>query len=250
MQVTNENYHSKEARLAYMGASQYKNFKQCEALGMAIVTGEWEPEQSVSMLVGSYVDAHFERTLDLFKAQHPQIFTKQGELKSEYKKAEIIIARIERDEMFMRYMGGELQVIKTGVIAGVPFKIKIDSYLKRRAIVDLKIMKDFERIWVEGEGKVPFVEAWGYDIQGAIYQAVEGDHLPFIIAGATKETEPDLALLQIPQDRLDVMHDEVEHFAPVFDEVKKGLRAPTRCEKCDYCKSTKKLITVVDYREV
>ena len=48
-----------------------------------------------------------------------------------------------------------------------------------KAVVDLKIMRDFEPKYVDGMGKVNFIEAWGYDFQGGIYQAIEGDHLPF-----------------------------------------------------------------------
>ena len=88
------------------------------------------------------------------------------------------------------------------------FKIKIDS-LHSDKIIDLKIMKDFKSIWVDGEGKIPFVEAWRYDIQAAIYQEIErqtrgdfAEKLPFYIVGATKENEPDMAIISIPQQRL------------------------------------------------
>jgi hypothetical protein len=96
--------------------------------------------------VGSYVDAHFEKNLDIFKAKTLEIFTMKGDLKSDYKHANYIIERIERDPMFMSFISGTPQVIKTGEIEGVPFKIKIDSYHEARnigdfeAIVDLKIM--------------------------------------------------------------------------------------------------------------
>ena len=68
--------------------------------------------------MGSYVDAYFEGKLDRFKEQNPEIFTKQGSLKAEYRRADLVIARIERDPMLMRYLSGEKQVIKTGEIAG------------------------------------------------------------------------------------------------------------------------------------
>ena len=62
-------------------------------------------------------------------------------------------------------------------------------------------MKDFP-IWVEGQGKIPFVEAWGYDLQAAIYQAIEGNGLPVIIAGATKGDRNRFSLIRNPiQDR-------------------------------------------------
>lgn len=247
MILTSENYHSKEANMEYMGASQFKSFMECESKALAEIKGEYEREKTTALLVGSYVDVHYEKTLNLFKAQNPEIFTQKGELKSEYKHAEYIIQRLERDKMFQEYMAGEKQVIKTGFIMGIPFKIKMDSYFKGEKIVDLKVMRDFEQIWKDGL-KLSFVETWGYDIQGAIYQFVEGDGLPFIIAGATKEKpEPDLAIMSIPQNRLDFCLDIVIENAPRFADVKKGLIEPTRCERCAYCRSTKILTEIVDY---
>ena len=248
--LTNETYFSQENNVKYMGASQFKSFVKCEASALAEHSGEYEREKTVALLVGSYVDAHFEGTLDIFRAQNPEIFTKQGTLKSDYKHAEYIIQRVERDEMFMKYMGGEKQVIKTGEIEGIPFKIKIDSYHPSKAIVDLKVMKDFQPIWIDGQGKTNFVEAWGYDFQAAIYQAIEGNNLPFFIAGATKEKETDIAIMSIPQERIDYCMEIIKANVKHFDELKKGLIEPTRCGHCDYCKATKKITEIIDYTEV
>ena len=152
MILTAENYHSQEANREYLSVSQYKDFCgslgkiPCEAQAMAKLNGEWEMEETTSLLVGSYVDAHFEGTLDIFRAKHPEIFTKGGQLKAEYRKAEEIICRVERDEYFMKYMSGQKQVIMTGEIGGAPWKIKIDSYIPDICIVDLKVMKAIRKI--------------------------------------------------------------------------------------------------------
>ena len=247
--ITNENYFVLESNMEYMSASQFKSFLQCESMALAEVTGNFERVKTPSMLVGSYVDAHYEKSLDLFKAKNPEIFTQKGELRSEYKNAEYIIERLERDEMFQKYMSGEKQVIRSGEIEGIPFKIKIDSYHPGKAIVDLKIMKDFEQIWKDGL-KLSFVEAWGYDIQGAIYSAIEGNNLPFFIAGATKEKEPDLAIISVPRERLDFCLNIVKENVQRFADIKKGLIEPTRCNRCDFCKSTKILTEIVDYLSI
>ena len=88
--LTNENYFSLENQMMYMGVSQFKAFEKCEAAALAEITGNFERERTTALLVGSYVDAHFEGTLDLFKARNPEIFTKKGDLKSEYRQAENI----------------------------------------------------------------------------------------------------------------------------------------------------------------
>lgn len=250
MILTAENYHSQEANIAYMSVSQVKAFRKCEASAMAELGGEFVREETSALLVGSYVDAHFSNGLDLFKAKHPEIFTRQGELKAEYRNANEIIARIERDPFMMKYLSGEKQVIKTGNLFGHPFKIMVDCYHPGKAIVDLKIMRDFASVYAPECGRQTFVEAWGYDLQGAIYQAVEGDRLPFFIAGATKEKVPDIAVIAVPQETLDAALMIVEHVVDNIAAIKSGAVEPTRCEKCDYCKQTKVLTAVTDMADL
>lgn len=254
--LTNENYFSPENQMKYMGVSQFKAFEKCEAAALAELTGEYRREKTVSLLVGSYVDAHFEGTLDVFKAQNPEIFTKKGELKAEYRKAEEIIQRIERDPLFVTFLSGERQVIMTGEIEGVPVKIKIDSYHAGKMLVDLKIMKDFQPVYVPEQGRLSWIEAWGYDLQGAAYQEIvrqnTGDKLPFYLAAATKEKETDIDIIEIPQPYLDVSLEHFKENVIRYDGIKKGLFQPNRCEKCDYCKQTKVLtaprsMEVLDY---
>lgn len=249
MILTQENYFSQQNQMDFMGVSQFKSFMKCEAGALAELKGETEREKSVALLVGSFVDAHYGKTLDLFKAQNPEIFTLKGTLKSEYKQAEYIIERLERDELFTKYMSGEKQVIRTGNIEGVHFKIMIDSYHEGKAIVDLKVMRDFEQIWKDGL-KLNFIEAWGYDLQAACYQYIEGNNLPFFIAAATKEKEPDLAIISIPQERLDFCLEIVKQNIRRFADIKKGLIEPTRCNKCDFCKASKKLTEIIDYSQL
>lgn len=254
--LTNENYFSPENQMKYMGVSQFKAFEKCEAAALAELTGEYRREKTVSLLVGSYVDAHFEGTLDVFKAQNPEIFTKKGELKAEYRKAEEIIQRIERDPLFVTFLSGESQVIMTGEIEGVPVKIKIDSYHAGKMLVDLKIMKDFQPVYVPEQGRLSWIEAWGYDLQGAVYQEIvrqnTGDKLPFYLSAATKEKETDIDIIEIPQPYLDVSLEHFKENVNRYDGIKKGLFQPNRCEKCDYCKQTKVLtaprkMEVLDY---
>lgn len=247
--LNESNYFSPENNLKYMGSTQFKNFTKCEAAALAEISGIWRMESSTAMLVGSYVDSYFSGTTALFRAQNPCICKKDGSLKSEFADADQIINRIEQDPLMMHYLSGQHQVIMTGQIAGVPFKIKIDSYQPGQWIVDQKVMRNMDRVWQDGAYR-SFVEAWGYDIQAAIYQAVESNGLPVILAVATKETVPDIELLEIPQDVIDDKLDEIREMVPRFQAIKLGLEEPTRCGKCDFCKATKVLTAVRDYREV
>lgn len=252
MILTQENYFSMEASMEYMSVSQFKSFEKCEAGAMAEIKGEYEREKTTALLVGSYVDAHFEGTLDIFKAQNPEIFLKNGGLKSEYRKAEEIINRIEDEPKFMDFLSGMKQVIMVGEIEGVPVKIKIDAYFPDDKIVDLKVMRDFEPIWKDGS-KMPYFEAWGYDLQAAVYQEIvrqnTGKQLPFYIAAATKEPVTDIQGLLMPQEFLDERLSYFKGLVRHYDNIKKGTEQPERCGKCDYCKSTKpfEVINAADF---
>ena len=86
-----------------MSVSQFKAFDKCPAAALAELSGAYEHEKTTALLVGSYVDAHFEGTLDVFKAKNPELFKRDGTLRSEYLNADKIISRVEQDPLFMEY---------------------------------------------------------------------------------------------------------------------------------------------------
>ena len=262
--VTAKNYFDPEIEMVYMGATQIKNFMRCEAAELARLRGEYQTPKSTAMLVGSYVDAHFEGTLDIFRAQHPELFKRDGTLKADFVQANEIIDRMERDELYMMLMSGEKQEIRVGEIAGVPVKIKIDSLLGAGgcmeivrkfpaakdalglcagAIVDQKVMRSLDDVWSEEERqRVSWWKAWRYDVQGAVYQAVEGNYLPFILAAGTKDG--DIRAVYLPDTVLTAALAEVEDMIPRFQAVKEGREAPRHCGNCPYCRAVRKLTTI------
>ena len=244
MILTNDNYYSSEANQEYLSVSQYKSFQKCEAATMAELRGEWVRPKTTALLVGSYVDSWFEGTLLDFRAENPEIFKKDGSLKADYAMAEGLIAFVQRDPMFMRYMAGRKQVILTRELFGTPWKIKIDSYHPDK-IVDLKVMRSMERIM----GK-SFVEYWGYDLQMAIYAAVEGNDLATYLAVVTKQDPPDKELISIPRWRRVELLEDVERSIPRILGVKSGKFPPRRCGVCEYCRSTKLIEEPIDFELV
>lgn len=244
MILTNENYYSPEANQGYMSVSQYKDFQKCEAMALASLRGEWVRPQTTALLVGSYIDSWFEGTQDEFTAAHPEIYTKTGKLKSDFLQAEEIIAFLQKDPMFMRYMSGRKQVIKTAELFGTQWKIKMDSYHNDK-IVDLKVMRSMERIM----GK-SFVEHWGYDLQMAIYAAVEGRDLVTYLAVVTKQDPPDKEIISVPRWRRVELLEDVERKMPRILAIKSGRMAPQRCGVCEYCRATKMLTEPIDFEMV
>lgn len=250
MTLTNDNYYSAESNREYMSVSQYKQFQKCEAAAMAQLKGEWEQPKTTALLVGSYVDAWFEGTLDSFRQENPEIFKKDGSLKADFSQAEDIIARVQADPVFMRFMSGKKQVIRTATLFGCKWKIKIDSRLRSK-IVDLKVMRSMERIM----GK-SFVEYWGYDLQMAIYAAVEEKALrrekplSAYLAVVTKQVPADMEIIEIPAWRREELLRDVERSMPHILAVKSGSVEPERCGVCEYCRATKKLTEPIDFELV
>lgn len=255
MILNQENYFSQEANKEYMSVSQYKAFKKCEAAALAEVNGEYQREKTKALLIGSFIDAYFAGTEGRFAIEHPEMFNgRTGILKTEFKKAYDVITRLKTDKVFMHYAtGGEEQVIMAGEISSVPFKIAVDN-LHSDMIVDRKIMKDFEDIYVAEQGRLPWFEAWGYDTQGAAYREIvrqnTGKTLPFILAAGTKEDVPDLALIEIDVELLDYELGELKKNVPKYDAIKKGIIPAERCEKCAYCKKTKVLKAPINSKEL
>lgn len=278
MNLVEENYFSKENEKLYTGSSQIKSFMDCPARTIAKINGEWEESKSTALMVGSYIDNAISNTLDIFIAQHPEIVKKDGSLKAEYVQAEYILNRMERDNMFMKYISGDHQTIMTAYynihtkewyneeqamkvtwVDGniLPIKIKIDSYFKDKVIVDLKVVKDFEPIWNDKiKVKQNFIDYWKYTLQAALYQKVvevnTGKKLPFVIAAVTKQTEPDLGLFLIDQETIDNVMTELEEsgILSMISMYKNSISEAPRCEHCDYCRSTKEITEIINYKSL
>lgn len=251
--LTKTNYYSPEANQTYMSASFVKSMLRCEAATMAELTGEWVPPPSDALLVGSYVDSYFEgpKSFERFIAETPEIInSRTGELKAPFRRADEMIERAKSDPVFMQYMKGQKQKIVTGEIMGIPFKCKFDVYRKGERIVDLKTTKDFQPRYVEGQGRISFADAFGYPLQMAIYQYLEGNHLPCYLAVVTKEDPPDIAVIQIDQARLDSEMEFLRAKLPRLDAIKRGLIEPERCGKCAYCRATKKITSPIPISEL
>ena len=250
LNLNNDNYYSTEANKDYWSVSQFKTFNKCEAAGLAEVLGEYEREETDALLIGSYVDAVLAGSRDeterFIETHGSKMFKKNGELLAKFEHANDMIDRASRDPLIKKYLEGDKQTIFTGEIFGVPWKIKIDIYNGER-IVDLKTVRDFADIYEPGFGWRSWIEYWGYDVQGAIYQRIEqaatgrDEPLPFYLAAVTKERVPDIAVVRIPQHILDAAYRLVEAKIDRFDLIKTGDVEPIRCEKCDYCKTTKVL---------
>lgn len=255
--LTKENYHSKEANQVYMSNSQYKDFMTCEAMAMAKISGDFINPPNDACLLGSYVHAWVEGTLDEFKLENPALFKSNGQLYAKYENADKMIDTLRNDKLIQYLFRGEKEVIKTANMFGAPWKIKMDVYEAGKKIVDLKTVQAIDKKYYHPlYGYTSFIEVFEYIRQFAIYLEVERleTHaeawLEPILVAVSKEEEPDKEAITIDTERLQIELAEVEKNMPRIIAVKSVLEKPKRCEKCNYCRRSKKLSTIIHYSEL
>ena len=216
--------------------SKYKKFNKCENDGLY---GD-NTANTVPILIGSYVDRYVEGTLETWLLEHPELFLKtgnnKGQLKSEYRIAEDICHYIDENKILSQFLSGDKQVVMTGEISGIPWKIKIDSYSPHIAINDLKVVREIR----DNKGKyIDFIRPWGYDIQMSVYQEIVRQNtdelLPVFICACSKTNPIDSVIINIPQDVLDNTLNYVKMTAPDYWEVYQGKREPIKCGVCPTC---------------
>lgn len=285
MKLTQANYYSPKANREYFSVSQFKDFMKCPAMAMAKLRGEYKDEESRALLLGSYVDemltGTFKSQVKFIAENYAELFQKSSKLVGVLNKfdtlgerkeflsgcddilyffcegnkpfADIVqanetIERVKNQPLMMKYLGGKHQVIMTGEIEGVPFKIKMDSFDPDEYITDLKYMASLR----SPNLFVPMVKYWGYDYQSAVYQEIVrqniGKRLPFFFDVATKEKPAHLALGEINQYNIDEALDIVKNNIVRFQKIKTGELPIERCEDygCDYCTTTKIITEPID----
>ncbi len=234
----------------YMSVSLWKRFNQCELKGLK----PFEPATD-AMLLGSYVDAYVEGTLEEWLTKHPEVISSRGatkgQLKSEFKQADKICQFIDNDPVLKQFLNGQKQVIFTGEIGGVPFKGKLDSYHEHTAIADLKVMAKI----TDRNGKyIDFITPYGYDIQMAVYQELvyqnTGEKLPCYICAVTKENPINSIIVKIPQVYLDRALYQVESTAQRYYDIWKGKIEPVGCGVCDVCIANRKETNIITLSDI
>ena len=278
MKLTNRNYYGAKANREFMSVSQWKAFSKCEATALAELNGEYERPKSKALLLGSFVDEMltgtkktrtkfvydnfselFQKSSKLSKLDDAgrltfindyfaDIFNEDNKPYAEILQALETIERIKKQPLMVQHFKSKHQVIMTGEIAGVPFKIKMDNYKPNEFIADGKYMASLR----SPNLFEPMVKYWGYDVQGAVYQEIvyqnTGKRLPFYLDIATKETPSHLAVAEIKQYDLDEALEKVKAFAPRYQAIKNGEIEPTRCDEydCNYCTETNIVTEPID----
>ena len=278
MKLTNKNYYGQAANNEFMSVSQFKQFQKCEAMALAELKGEYERPKSKALLLGSFVDEMLTGTkksqIGFVYDNFSELFQKSSKLSklddasritfindywsdlfdadnkpyAEILQALETIEKIKKQPLMMKHFKSKHQIIMTGEIAGVPFKIKMDNCKPGEFIADGKYMASLR----SPNLFEPMVKYWGYDIQGAVYQEIvyqnTGERLPFYLDIATKETPTHLAVAEIKQYDLDEALEIVIKNAPRYQAIKNGEVEPERCGEydCNYCTETEIITEPID----
>lgn len=249
--LTSSNYYSREMDIKYMSVSQYKSFMECEAKTMAKLNGDYDEPPNKAMLVGSYVHSAFEsdEVFDQFiKENNSVIFKKNGGKYADYVLADKMINALKNDKFAMFALEGEKEQIMTAELYGTTWKMKCDVINHNaQRFADIKTTRNiFERHWsTKYDGWVSFIERWDYLLQMAIYrQIIEQNtgklYTPYI-AAVSKEDIPNIAIVEFDESRYQFEYEYVSGTIGRILSVKNGELEPIRCEKCEYCRKTKKL---------
>lgn len=253
--LTNKNYFAPEMQQQYMSVSQFKAFRRCEAAALAEVRGEYRRPDTKALQMGSFVDAYLSgEDMSEYLNQHPELRnSRTGALKAEFSQCQDIINAARADEMFMEYCvgGAQHQVVLTGWLFGIEWKIKVDA-LHADKIVDFKLMKDTKPGWKNGT-KMAFFDLWDYPLQGWVYREIVRQHLgkalPFYLAVMTKEEPSGREIIELEDERLNPEAGVVEYWSERFQRIKLGEIEPHRCEDCPYCRATRKTTRTKTCRE-
>lgn len=259
MLLTESNYYLIEANQEYCSASQYKDFigfplkPGCEERALKTISGEYQQEETKALLMGSILDCLWENDdpeyiLERFPDCVSSRGATKGQLKAEYQNVLQMYQRTLKEPKFCAYMAGEKQKIMTGEIEGLPFKIKIDSFIEGKAITDLKTTQTLDRTFryfIPDSGeRLPFYLAYGYDTQLAIYREIvrqnTGDTLRCYLACVDKKPHPICDIIELTPKMLDEALNRVKGKCESIIMLKNGEVEPIRCEssECDYCRDT------------
>lgn len=260
MTLTPTNYYDIATDWQYMSPTWFKKFLACEAEALAELKQIWKPDSDpIALVVGNWLHSYFEskEAHEKFKDEHPEAISSRGptkgQLKSNFKLADRMIETLDQDEDFKNFYQGDKEVIVTGEIGGYPWKGKIDCLnLKHGYFADLKTTADIYKGYYNEETheREPFVYAYNYQLQMAVYQELIKqqfgvDCKPYIVA-VSKQANPDKQVIDLPAYRLENAMTQILDAQEHIQRVITGEEVPTRCDHCDYCRSTKHLDNVVN----
>lgn len=264
--LTDDNYYSPAADREYMSCSQYQTFVgvaddfPCEARAMAKIMGNYTEKPTDAFLHGNYFHTAMEGDkahAAFLEANAHRVYkkTKNPAAQEKYAAFDVLDACLRiahQDASFRKLIDapGDNEVILSGEIFGVPWRIRCDKIIRQNhIIVDWKTCASLNQLHYSAEkrDKVTFVEHYGYLMRAAVYMEIYKQNFgvkpAFILGCVTKQDPPDKGIYVIhPETDAVVLQyelDKIQQRLPYIMPVKNRNKAPKRCGFCAYCRQTK-----------
>lgn len=253
MILNRENYHSPEAKRKWLSSSDVKQAIKCEFAWKAYRTGQMQEDESKEAFKqGNLFETMLNGTdeeIRLFLENNPDMFSSRGatkgELKAAYQSVMDCVESVRRQPFLMDIIkNSRKQVIMTGKILGVPFRVMCDLIYSDGSVYDLKCMKSFVREWSNrAETYVEWFESWNYPVQLWVYKEIaEQNGLTVTNVGliAGSKQNADVQALRFSADimaqaKADALY-EIERMKDILNGAE-----PMRCESCEACIKTRKI---------
>lgn len=229
----------------------------CEASAVAHLSGEYVRPDTNALTVGSYVHTAFEGVeahQKFIDDNSESIFKKRGSGKyADFEQADQMIDAIKRQKLAMFALKGEPEQIFSVHLFGTDWKIRTDVINHQtHRFADIKTCENiYKRFWDDKyDGWCSFVEHWGYVLQMAVYrralkEITGDDYTPYIVA-VSKESPPDVAVINFDPSRFEFELKYVEDHMKRILKLKSGEEEPIECGKCDYCRRSKMITKVIE----
>lgn len=287
-ELNRKNYFSPEAEALFLGSTSFKNWDMysrdgCESREVAKRKGIWADKPNPAFLLGTYVHSWSSGDLPEFIANTPELFKKDGTLLAKYALGDEMINTLKSDPAMMQMLQGQKEQIFTGEIAGVPFKIQVDILnLLNAYFGDIKTTKNiYEKYWnPDTREHESFIQKYDYPLQFAIYAEIlrqnysnildealkaytenqlkkfieivkSNSYLDGYILAVDKQEVPDHQIIYMDIDSF--IAEKLQEIAlklPRIIAVRNGEVEPVRCEKCDWCRHTRRIVKPVHYLDL
>lgn len=250
MILTPENYHSDEARAAYISSSDIKLAMRCEAMWAAQDKGQYRrPEGTAAFAYGHLFEEALTGNAETYITQHPELTLsrgpRKGELYAEYSGAIDLAAAVRRSSFLANLIDRcRKQVILTGELCGLPVRVMMDLVDEDESIYDIKSAKDFRTVWDDDRQEyMDWWAVWKYPVQLWVYREVarqNGLTVPHVGLIAGSKSNMDIQAIRFSEETMTAAQTDAEHTIRRMADIRNGAK-PDECGRCEWCLSQKKI---------
>lgn len=246
--LTQSNYHSPEAKARWMSSSDVKKAMRCEA---AWIGGDVDDEDKNAFIFGHL----FEALLTGEEYENPLVYSSKGptkgQVKAEYKPAYEMAEAVRRSPALAKIIDrSRKQVIMTGEIGGLPFRVMCDLLDVDGSIYDIKSARSFSPQYDEDRAAYrDWWAAWEYPVQLWVYHEIarqNGLAVPRAGLIAAAKDNADVQALVFGRETMEAAEADARYTIESMSAILRGDE-PGACMHCRWCVSQK---IITEFEEV